>query len=84
MTGEHADRVGEHARPHWRVSGYDGQSHAFYELGESFSEALCSHSSPTEGLGEECGRHALRCVACLLVYGGDLVEKRGDPGSWVD
>jgi hypothetical protein len=68
----------------WRVSGYDGKVHAFTELGASFSEALCSHSIPTGHLSDPDGRHALRCVVCLLVFGGDLVAKRGDPGGWRD
>ena len=68
--------------PQWRVSEYDGESHAFYELGESFSEALCEHSVPNGRLHDEAERHASRCIACLLIFGGDLVAKHGDRGGW--
>lgn len=64
--------------PLWRVSGYDGQAHAFYTLGEVFSEALCDHSAPAEKLRTEEGRRAQRCLACLLIFGSDLADRIGD------
>lgn len=70
--------------PHWRVSGYDDRSHCFYDLGELFSSAVCQHSVPAAKLTQETGRHALRCVACLLIFGGDLAAKHGDPGGWAE
>lgn len=76
--------MGSHARPvTWRVSGYDLQSHAFHTLGEitTFSEALCEHSVPTDRLVGERGEK--RCIACLLIHGGDLADRGGDPGGWV-
>jgi hypothetical protein len=73
------------ADPLWLVSGHDLQSHAFPRVGEGreVAEALCSHSVPSDRLQNPEGLHASRCVACLLIHGGDLAEQRGDPGRWV-
>jgi len=73
----------EHARPvTWMVSSYDLTSHAFRDLGDiiGFSEALCSHSVPTDRVVGERGEK--RCIACLLIHGGDLADRGGDPGGW--
>lgn len=66
----------------WMVSGYDLQAHAFPTLGDTMSEALCSHSVPPDRFQDPEGLHASRCVACLLIHGGDLAERHGDPGGW--
>jgi hypothetical protein len=61
----------------WKVSPWDHRVHAFRELGEIASEAICQHCAPTSRLGEPT--HAdRRCLGCLLVHGDDLVDRHAD------
>lgn len=65
----------------WLTSGYDLKQHAFYEVGSggNASEALCTHSVPSERLAALGGE---KCLACLLIHGGDLAEQHGDGEQW--
>ena len=72
----------QHVRPvTWLTSGYDFKMHAFYSVGEGkdVSQALCTHSLPSERLADLGGD---KCVACLLIHGGDLAEQHGDQQNW--
>jgi hypothetical protein len=61
----------------WKRSPWDHWVHGFRELGEFTSEAICEHSALTSRLSEpEDGDR--RCLACLLLHGGDLVDRIGD------
>jgi len=64
--------------PLWMVSAYDGKTHAFLGERRDFAEALCEHSVPSEKLrvGE-----AVRCFACLLIW-GDMLAERGGDAAW--
>jgi hypothetical protein len=78
--------VGDHDRAVlWRISGSDLQEHGFYEIheGVNVSEALCTHSVPSDRLveGQRDGIAAPRCVACLLIHGNDLADRHGDLGD---
>lgn len=71
--------TGQHARPvTWLTSGYDFKQHAFYVVatGGDVSEALCTHSVPSNRLTDLGGD---RCVACLLAHGRDLDDHQ--PGN---
>jgi hypothetical protein len=43
------------------------------------SEALCTHSVPSDRLTDLGGQ---RCVACLLIFGGDLADQHGNQQDW--
>lgn len=73
---------GQHAREvTWLTSGYDFKQHAFYQVGtgRNVSEALCTHSVPSDRLTDLGGT---RCVACLLIFGGDLADQHGNQQDW--
>ncbi|HEU5471638.1 MAG TPA: hypothetical protein VFV67_13370, partial [Actinophytocola sp.] len=59
--------------------------HAFRELGEVASSAICTHSASTSHLTEPADEHR-RCQACLLLHGDDLADRTGrqPPGSDTD
>lgn len=59
----------------WRVSGYDLRRHAFLKIGETFSEAVCSHSVPTDRLVD---LPAGQCPACQLILGDMLADQHGE------
>jgi hypothetical protein len=61
----------------WRKSPWDGNVHAFRELGEIASEAICEHSALTSRLQTPTNRDR-KCHACLLLHGLELSEKHGD------
>lgn len=65
----------------WRQSPWDHLVHAFRELGEISSAAICDHSAPTSRLIDPLPG-ARRCVACLLIHGGDLADQHGDGEQW--
>lgn len=71
MTGQHARQVT------WLTSGYDFKQHAFYAIGtgREVSEALCTHSVPSERLADLGGE---KCIPCLLTHGGDLAAQHDD------
>ena len=63
--------------PTWLASARDNRSHAFEHVDEvNACEALCEHTVPPNLLSEPIG--APRCLACLLIHGGDLEAKHGD------
>jgi hypothetical protein len=64
----------------WRRSPWDHNVHAFRELGELASSAICTHSATTGHLTEPAEEHR-RCQACLLLYGDELAERAGHPGN---
>lgn len=72
----------------WRISGHDLKSHGFRTLGQGddLSEALCGHCVPSNRLMESNpeGRPANRCIACLMVHGGDLAETHRRDEAWRD
>jgi hypothetical protein len=60
---------------HWRVSGHDLKRHAFPEIGETFSEALCEHCCPSDRLVDI---PADTCLPCQLIHGDLLADRRRD------
>jgi len=66
----------------WLQSPWDHFVHAFRELGEVASEAICQHCAPTSRLVEPF-QGAKRCLACLLIHGGDLADQHGDQPRWM-
>jgi hypothetical protein len=61
----------------WKVSPWDHWVHAFRELGEIASEAICGHCAPTSRLGAPMDRDR-RCLGCLLLHGDELADRIGD------
>lgn len=80
VTGQHARNVV------WLISGHDFQEHAFYEVDRSrdFLEALCEHSVPQARLVDpnDTVLTPRRCVACLLIHGGDLADQHETDGRF--
>lgn len=64
---------------YWRTSTYDSREHGFRELGDTTSEALCTHTVPTGLLSAAPGG---RCHGCLLVLGDMLADLLGDRGRY--
>jgi hypothetical protein len=61
----------------WRMSGYDLRKHAFPEIGDTFSQALCEHSVPTHLLIVD-DPPVDTCMACQLIHGDLIADRAGD------
>jgi hypothetical protein len=66
--------------PTWLQSPWDHFVHAFPEMGEVASEAICEHCAPTSRLTDPLPG-AKRCLACLLIHGGDLDRQQQRQGQ---
>lgn len=65
----------------WRVSNWDHRVHAFRQLGEVSSTAVCSHSALTNKLTEDA-KNTNRCLACVIIVGGEMADRGGEPGRY--
>ena len=65
----------------WLLSSWDHLVHAFRDekIGEVVAEALCEHSAMTGRLTDQGGR---KCLAFLLLLGGELGGKHGEATRW--
>lgn len=68
--------------PPWHRSPHDERLHLIRREVGTVSEAMCEHSVPT-ALLEEPGENDVRCHECILVWGMELADRRGDPGNYV-
>jgi hypothetical protein len=57
--------------------------HAFRELGEIASEAICQHCTPTSRLTHPTDNDR-RCLGCLLVHGDTLTDRLGDRNRYAE
>lgn len=61
----------------WRES-WDHHAHAFRAFGELSSTGICTHIAQTSALpDEEAPDSVPKCLACLLVHGRELADRRG-------
>jgi hypothetical protein len=79
--------MGSHSAPDWpedlvwMQSPWGHLVHAFPDMSEVAAEAICQHTAPASRLTEPLPG-AKRCLACLLIHGGDLADRHGDAGRW--
>ncbi|MGB3444327.1 MAG: hypothetical protein WBA97_36775 [Actinophytocola sp.] len=79
--------MGRHSDPAWpgdllwRQSPWNHFVHAFPQMGEISSAAICDHCAPTSRLIDPLPG-GKPCLACLLLHGGDLADTHEERDRW--